>query len=792
MSDYFGIDLSPSNVRWMREDVNAEVSVRDFPRLSGCPSCPRRGKKSEYDAIDSWGDPFAFRGHNFTRERTEKGVEFDNVGNFLFVDADKYEWLRPFFSRECKAHPPVLPDAVLTVAIPNETTSRLQDDVLANIPTGYGKTYLLWRPIALAIDWLEDLKAHYRDPSEYIDKRIFTLDFDGGYPEVAEVGLCRHKVNGELVVPVRKPLKRNCRIVDGWHSDMLTSAVLVDVPDRDQLMKGLFAETLQRDLESDKRFTDVWMRESGMWKSRRIRFADDLGAFFWSNFKKLVGVLNGILGRDDVLICNGWVARRYSDQLKEVFGNRGAEIVIARPESICAGACIFSKKMANREPTYYDVLPDYEFWDGKAGVWRHLFDTSEPVEPGSEHMRDDIHVKVDKNNDNLSFYVRNADEATENEDARRLKVSFASFQTNDIPLRLSVSVRLARGSAEMALEMEDGRQPPVFLVDEKPSRILRFKYTVGDSGSITGVPEPLHKGMLEPQPVLGRIYDSKENVKMVWLLLQDARTSECRAAVERYRQESGFTKRDILITARVGYEANPRQPTRGLLGTKRLPNMPEIDELARALAEKSALGGLDEKKQNYCHSAATEKYKASVRAKLKEKATQSSWNFCYAPGYVLGDKPGDLELLLGYLVEQPTNGYTTGKLWWSVFRMLCWHPESKVEDTDLLERALWKIVDEDAMAASSTERKYVILGILYALRAREHIDSQGNRYDLPSRLTKELIHLLYSGVLANEPFPKTMLPNFELDGSLSDYVRRFINRKDTLRDRELGAQMGCV
>ena len=220
--------------------------------------------------------------------------------------------------------------------------------------------------------------------------------------------------------------------------------------------------------------------------------------------------------------------------------------------------------------------------------------------------------------------------------------------------------------------------------------------------------------------------------------------------------------------------------------------MPEVDELARQLAEKSAVREMDEKWQNYCHSAATESYKTSVRKKLKAKIPQSSWNFCYAPGYVLGDKSGDFELLIGYLVVQQPSGFTTGKLWWSVFRMLCWHSEACVTNPTLLEKALWKAVKEDAMATSAPERKYVVLGILYSLRAREIVNEQGVHYDFPEMLKRSLIRLLMTGVLANEPFPKTMLPNFQMEGSMSEYVVRFIKKTDTLRDRELGAQMGCV
>ncbi len=177
---------------------------------------------------------------------------------------------------------------------------------------------------------------------------------------------------------------------------------------------------------------------------------------------------------------------------------------------------------------------------------------------------------------------------------------------------------------------------------------------------------------------------------------------------------------------------------------------------------------------------------------METQVEQASWNFYYAPGYVLGDKPGDLELLLAYIIHQYPSGFTTGKMWWSVFRMLCWHPEAKVSDVQLLETALSKLLKQDAIAISSTERKYAVLAILYACRARENKTADGKQYDFPKTLLDDLVSLLKRGVLANEPFPKTMLPNFQLEGTLSDYVIRFLMKEDVLADRELGAQMGCV
>ncbi len=794
MSEYLGADLSPANVRWCHDSSEEGMIFQSCPRLCGCPPLSK-DDKPEYDSIDTWGNSLAFRGHDFSRTKGDNGQMVDHVAGYLFADYKQFTWLHRFFSRDCPVRPPISPEAVFTAAIPNALPSRLQDEALANMPESYGKTYLLWRPIAIALDWLEDIEAHFKDPGVYLGRRVFILDLDGGLPEVSEIGICRHSERWDKIIPVRKSPRRGCRSSDDWNGDALAGLVLASIPERAQLLRGPFAGQIQGLMESDETSADVWLREEGFWFSRRIELADHLPPAFWRMVQGLFTPYSPALGEGDVLICNGWIAQRYKEQFMQELTRRGVEVLFARPEAVCSGACIFSRRISNGEPTYYDTLPDYQLWDGMAGKWTSLFATNEPVEPGVEVRKDDIHLLVAKNNDNLSIYVRNSEEATEEEDARRLKVTFASFVTEDVRLELSITVRLARGSAEMVFQMEDNRQKPVFLVMDKPSRTLRFRYTVCDEGMVSGEPEPVHKGRLEPQPVLGRIYDSEDNVRMVKLYLNGDQSPELREAVAKYRRETGFSPTDKLINSRVGYDANPRQPTRGLLGTKRLPNMPEIDKLAHLLAHK--LKPTDkwqdyDKWQNYCHSMATDEYKASVRAKLSLKKAQNSWNFYYAPGYVLGEKPGDFELLLGYLIQQRPNGSTTGKLWWSVFRMLCWHPEARIKDVRLLETALWKLLNEDAEIIKQDDRKNAILAILYACRARENKAVDGKQYDFPRSLLDGLVRMLKRGVLANEPFPKTMLPNFQLEGTLSDYVIRFLMKEDVLADRELGAQMGCL
>ena len=152
-----------------------------------------------------------------------------------------------------------------------------------------------------------------------------------------------------------------------------------------------------------------------------------------------------------------------------------------------------------------------------------------------------------------------------------------------------------------------------------------------------------------------------------------------------------------------------------------------------------------------------------------------------------------------YICDKTHLEVERGKLWWSFFRMLCWHPECKLTAAHkaLLERALHILCDQDASKVVNggkwtvNDTKYLPLAILYALRIRESGD------DFSGALKQQLIGQLSTGLLSGIPFPQTMVPKVDPSSrppgdTLSKYVLRFVTYEDTLADRELGAAMGGV
>ena len=243
-----------------------------------------------------------------------------------------------------------------------------------------------------------------------------------------------------------------------------------------------------------------------------------------------------------------------------------------------------------------------------------------------------------------------------------------------------------------------------------------------------------------------------------------------------------------------------------MFGTRRIPDA-QIDKVSHQFAERvrslrSWSEGTDwdkseaMKRNNYLHGWASDAYKQFVRAKLVDGwiPPRYNFNFCHAPGYVLGESQGDTELLVRYILgRRDLPGGVKSKLWWSLFRMLCWHEESSAEEItpDLLRKCLQALI-EDARIVPPRDKKYMLLALLYVLRIREQRDR-----DIDDDLRLALVETLSNGALSNIDFPITMINNMngsrQRDGDdLSKYVLRFLRKEDDIQDRELGAAMGGV
>jgi len=812
MSTYTGFDMASSALRWIVRDGTDGMDAPGGP-IYGIRGCPRH---PDYDSVVSWSDAMAFRQGEF-EEKFEGGVE--KTVRYELPEGHAADWLRSFF-QSADGHPEVDVNGTIAVAVPDHASPEERDDVLAGLSaTKYANVSLIWRPVAALLGWMDKQKNENGvDLATLLNRRIFVLDLDAGRPELTELACVRHRKHRGWIVPCRRQPSPDTVSKDGAFERECYRAALDGVQEWEQLVGGQFYADLQSAIESGDDSFEAWVRKRGAWQPRNVAFANGLPKDILQTLNPILVGMWGTLGTNDILLVNGWVARKYGAQILTRFRTK-CDMVEALPSNAVAkGAVLFAERLAKGLPTYYDRLPEYSFWDGFKANWVLMFDGEQEVEPGREYRYPEPgsgqrRLKVEKYADNVSFYVC---EPNSKEYARRIKTQFAEFLRSELELSLSAVISPEKGSARFVLEMCDARFKAIFISGKTTVReiVLRWSNSLNANKSVTVEFVPEHQGYVEPQPVLGRIYDSEDNLRMVEEYVLNPQGTTFNDLWAAYRSCFNPDSRHG-IADRVGYRANPREPTRGLFGTRYVFNA-RVDMATRAFAEKCArdtpyvtpaliagAGALLRDgmlQQNYCHCGALDDYKKLIRDRLTNgDEPQHNFSFYNAAGYVLGEDPQDIVILMNYICAKTHLQVERGKLWWSFFRMLCWHPECRLTAAikPLLEKAISILCDEDADKVvhggewTYNDVKYLPLAILYSLRIRESGE------DLSDALKGKLIAVLSTGLLSGISFPKTMVPKVDpasrpAGDTLSKYVLRFVRQEDTLADRELGASMGCV
>jgi len=813
MSTYTGFDMAPSALRWIVRDGTDGMDAAGGP-IYGIRGCPRH---PDYDSAVSWSNAMAFRQGEF-EEKFEGGVE--KTVRYELPEGPAADWLRSFF-QSADGHPEVDVNGTIAVAVPDHASPEERDDVLAGLTaTKYANVSLIWRPVAALLGWMDQQKnKNGVDLSTLLNRRVFVLDLDAGRPELTELACVRHRMHSGWIVPSRRQPSPDTVSKDGAFERECYRATLDGVPEWEQLVGGQFYSDLQRAIESGDSEFEGWVRNRGAWQPRKIAFSHKLPNGIFEAIGSIRDILLERLDLDDILLLNGWVVRKYGEYFLTPFKAKCKLVTVISADSVARGAALFAERLAKGLPTFYDRIADYRFWDGFKSKWVQMFDGEQEVEPGHEYRYPGVgekerRLRVEKFADNVSFYVR---EPNSKEYARRIKTVFAEFLRSDLELSLSAVVSPEKGSARFELAMCDENVPAIFVSGKTTVREIVLRWRSEDNSahkevSVQFVQE--HQGYVEPQPVLGRIYDSEDNLRMVEEYVRTPRGADFARLWAAYSAKFHPEAKNG-IADRVGYKANPAEPTRGLFGTRYVFNA-RADKATHAFALKCAndkpyvtpaliAGAGDLLKdgmlqQNYCHCGALDDYKKLIRDLLTNGAEpQYNFSFYNAAGYVLGEDPQDIVILLNYICAKTHLQVERGKLWWSFFRMLCWHPECRLTAAikPLLEKAIDILCDEDADKVvhggkwTYNDAKYLPLAILYSLRIRESGE------DLSDVLKGKLIALLSTGFLSGISFPKTMVPKVDpasrpAEDTLSKYVLRFLKQEDTLADRELGAAMGGV
>lgn len=829
-----GIDLSGRALRWQSED--APVETRHV--LLGCPPF-------DSDERISWNNPKAFRpqvcarrfgvaqGDNEPAIFTADLLAIEDVWSELAQGKDVWQ-KAAYMADALRAYWPGLRDdqGKLAFAIPNRLNEDAQDALLRALGGLHADVSLLWRPVAAMLYWLvaDNGQTVFPDKQEIEDNgAVWVLDLDSAGFEMTRLTWKRHARENKWIAPVRACATEAERKGDRHNTcpvlNTAWSELFGGIPEHDQLRWCQTAPDVQKWLESASREFDVWVANDLRWRKVHAQKPEALQRT-WQELRRMCHARIPAPAEGDVVLVHGWLTRLNSGGLERMLAElwTGRTIRILPITAVAEGARLFAQRRAEGLPTYYDTLPEYRIWTSQGS--RQLVAPHQEVEPGAPwQLPADSPLRtafcINRHRDIFSMLVRRLPcDDPEYDYARRLRVGLHKPLTNERPLTIDATVEAARGNARFTVTAQGDERHFVSKDGKEGINTVTLTYARDPEEDAQGketLPEPEHKGYLEAQPVIGRIHDDPANVEMLRLLVrcwsgEQGINGELGNAVRHYRTDKTpppiwHARESVTLDAlfRWGYHANPMQPTRGLFGTRSLPNR-EISELAMGLAthllnSPELHDGTNSyaKYQNYMHVLAHDDYKAEIRRLLRDRdlpVGDGSFNHQYAAGYVLGDEAGDLSLLIDYCLDVNFGDIdASANLWWAFFRMLCWHKEVAISPTDVsrfLERLVVYVRAPVPGGLPLQGKKNALFAILFALRVREaHSDFLMNNND---DLRASLLALIDpQGLLSRVQFPRTMVANMAgVKGTFSDYVKRFIRKEDTIEDRELGAAIGTM
>lgn len=501
---------------------------------------------------------------------------------------------------------------------------------------------------------------------------------------------------------------------------------------------------------------------------------------------------------------------------------------------------MFADRLSRRKPTYYDTLPQYAIWVGSKDAagnltfgWKPLNEAGKVIDAGEfwklsaqdqpelVALRDGG-LRLARYIDRFSLLIQN--KAVFDEDkaespnannllAKKRTVDLPTMTRDEKPLGLEVVIAPASGNARFAIQGPDG--DPLF----------------GDSNEVelswkTAEDEPEHKGYLEAREVVGRIMDKPEYREMARLVTRrlcgEVLTDHERTLVQRTIGTFAGVALDLAavnLNAVLNLVLEPKGamdalgnqvPTRGLWGSRRIPNDPDLDGIASEMgaallfrAEKAKWNsGTYYNHLNYMFVYTPRAFAERVRQEFTLGHGAAHVQFfgqVFAAGRVLAT-PEEFEAFLAFTIKYGFHvANLRAKYWWSVFRCLCYHKATAHVDCRLVRTFLEKlcVYFEAGPLPVVDERKFALHALLFCLRMREPGQGgpdlkEAHRF-LPEGdpLRARFNTLIEGGPLAGQIYPPSMLAGMPLlvhpGDDFSKYVWRFLNEQDTLLDREMGA-----
>jgi len=773
-----GIDLFPYGLAVSVTDSDSNSST--FKQ--GIIGIPPRINESTI-----WNEPNALRDSRQGKyiSLTNAWSEFmkkDEVDNNKDDGSNKIKYLNYNGNPESKPSADLIADALkgnipvayerLVYTIDNNLNELKQDTLLKSLRDQILNVELLWRPVAIALDFLNKKGRENLDDQV----QILIVDTDSYIPELTVFNL---EVFNDCLVPVRTLPEPNQNLFEDYSSFELKRTFIekisANADEAEQLANGPFTADIFNFLEGNKK-SDIFLR-SGLshykfdLKDEWIEEIKDhsVNDFNFQKVREIVHETKEYLESNYVL-WNGFSCRiqeRKNFSEKEI---RLDNLAIAR------GASNYAFRLKNKHPTYLDTLPGLEILSKVEGQGNEFFPIIEPgkVEGGQiQYIPEPItKFKIGKGLKNFTSVLRNITDRS----LKQIETPIPDHDyDDDVPVIIRGQMKPANGNALITIE-GDSQHQNIF----GKRGYLEMNWKLMEPFEYTQYSGPIF------YPVKGRITDNKNILDIV-----------------RSYIEKGYLVKGYFDIHKPG-----GTPTRPLFGAED-ENDPKINGLAEEISSLiSEDYGDHERHQylNYMFRYAPESFIQELRDLYSSpNPTITSWNTVYAVGRTFY-RPKDFELFVDFFLEKSEQlgypAYTdtsyTKCYYWSFFRALCYYEHTvniPVEKAEKVLLTLCKVVEERssdnwqprqnwaeygkwARNNVTNFRKFLLSCILFSLRFRKN---NPNFLDLDSDLYKKMEDLV-NNKISKTPYPKTMFATFQKD-SLNDYVYRFLSKKQTEDDK---------
>ena len=677
------------------------------------------------------------------------------------------------------------------LAIDNTMSEFHQETLLATFRSkGYINVELLWRPICIALNHLE---AYGRGKYSEGDK-LLIVDLDTYKPEYTVLELKLQKPQGELV-PLRTiPSKDEKELKTKYCVRKLKKTFLKTLTQGnkvilDQLDAGAFSNGFHEFLETGIAEKEVWIR-NGLEYTKFPLDTDWLNSLRkmevkGEGFQQVESEVRRIQKKQGIkhVVWNGFPARlqKQSEYKDHDF--------LANADSVANGAAEYGRRRSADLPTYLDTLPGLKVLslEKKSGRYK-FFDVilAGEVEGGQIVRIPETITKFSLEEGIPDFTaVLLAEDIYKKSTTPLPQIEYKG----NVPLLLSAEMRPAHGHAVVTIEGRGGYED-VFGRQRKITL---------DWNKMIDIPDPIVEQYVytgpDVYPVRGRIADDADSLSIAKAF-----------ASGKYNVGSQFD----YPCGRVGYlrihepwgYKNPcghiiRTAQRALFGAFEEKD-PEIHELAKAIGKiiNNTVKNPGDRHRylNYMFRYAPEKFREELRGLFRSEQPTFTVNAVYAVGRTFY-RHEDFEIFLDYFLdiskqvgypEYPSDRYTPA-YFWSFFRALCYYKDTALVDSSKVEDVLKCICNYATQCSEngwpggrrSNVIKYLLFGILFSIRLREH---NHDFLSIDSPLYNGIVEVIKEQT-PQIPYPVAMMAE-QLPGKLNDYVLRFVNDVQTKEDLE--------